>query len=199
MAQNSYQKLKTKIYPDTANIEVTRLRPLTVVARKHSREARRSRAPRWSMWLRLGPLMLLFGASTALAFDTAKIGQWGTLFLDDLAPTIAMTPPLQREIAEGLARIDKKEEAVRCFGMRFPGPWKHLGGARVSPYACDFGARWLLIRAKVRIVDRRGRSFDTITRTAMKRAIDIRETRLDWTWTTEDPTRGPPWHVRYAE
>jgi len=37
----------------------------------------------------------------------------------------------------------------------------------VSPYACDFGAMWLQIRATVRITDRRGQSFETITDKAM--------------------------------
>jgi len=123
----------------------------------------------------------------------------GDAVLDDLAPTIARAPQLRRDIKDALSQADKKEGEVRCFGMRFPGSWKNLGGARVAPYACDFGARWLLIHAKVRIVDRRGRSFDTITDAAMKHATDVRETRLEWKWTTEDPTRGPPWHVRYAD
>jgi hypothetical protein len=33
--------------------------------------------------------MLALATSFALAFDTSKVGQWGSLFLDDLAPLIA--------------------------------------------------------------------------------------------------------------
>jgi lipoprotein NlpI len=150
------------------------------------------------MRLRLVPLTVLFGISTALAFDTSKIGQWGSLFLDDLAPLTAKSARLQQEIDEALAQADKKAEEIRCFGMRFPGPWKNLSGLRVSPYACDFGGKYLEIHATVRVSDRRGRAFETITPKAMKNATKVSETNLNWKWTTEDPVTGPPWHVRYA-
>src|SRR5215831_16816123 len=80
---------------------------------------------------------------------------------------------------------NKKQENVTCVGMRFPGQCKHLGGLRVSPYACDFGAMWLQIRATVRITDRRSQSFETITVKAMNHATNVRETNLIWKWTTE--------------
>jgi hypothetical protein len=35
--------------------------------------------------LRLVPLALMLGTSSALAFDTSKLGQWGSLPLEDLA------------------------------------------------------------------------------------------------------------------
>src|SRR5215471_1133171 len=60
--------------------------------------------------------------------------------------------------------------------MRFPGQWKHLGGLRVSPYTCDFGAMWLQIRATVRITDRSGQVFETITDKAMNNATNVSET-----------------------
>ena len=44
-------------------------------------------------------------------------------------------------------------------------------------YACDFGGKWLHIRATVRITDRHGEAFETITAKAMK--------NLNWEWTTE--------------
>ena len=97
--------------------------------------------------LRLAPLALLLGTSSALAFDTSKLGQWGRLGLDDLASIIAKSARLQEEISEVLSEGYKKREDVTCVGMRFPGQWKNLGGLRVSPYACDFGAMWLQIRA----------------------------------------------------
>ncbi len=108
------------------------------------------------MHLRLALLVLLLGTTAALAFDTSKVGQWGLLFLDDLAPLIAKTPRLQHEVDQALAAANKKQQDVR-MGMRFPGAWKNLGGLRVSPYSCDFGAKWLRIDATVRITGRSAR------------------------------------------
>ncbi len=115
------------------------------------------------MPLRLVPLALLLGTSSALAFDTSKLGQWGSLPLDDLTPVIAKSARLQQEINKVLSEGNKKQGDVMCVGMRFPGQWKNLGGLRVSPYTCDFGAKWLQIHAAVRITNRRGQAFETIT------------------------------------
>ena len=137
------------------------------------------------MPLRLVPLALLLGTSSALAFDTSKLGQWGSLPLDDLTPVIAKSAELQQEINKALSEGNKKQGDVMCVGMRFPGQWKNLGGLRVSPYTCDFGAKWLQIHATVRISDRHGRAFATITAKAMKNATKVSETNLKWEWTTE--------------
>jgi hypothetical protein len=64
------------------------------------------------MSLRLVPLALLLGTSSALAFDTSKVGQWGSLFLDDLAPVIGQSARLQQEIDEALSQINKKPGEV---------------------------------------------------------------------------------------
>src|SRR5262249_52201320 len=90
--------------------------------------------------LRLIPLALMLGRSYSLAFVTRKLGKWGSLPLEDLASVIAKSARLQEEISQVLSEGNKKQEDVTCLGMRFPGQWKHLGGLRVSPYACDFGA-----------------------------------------------------------
>jgi hypothetical protein len=146
------------------------------------------------MFLRLVLLVLLLGASSALAFDTSKLGQWGSLPLDDLKPVIAKSARLQQEISKALPEANKKQEDVQCIGMRFPGPWKNLGGMRVSPYFCDFGGKWLQIDAIVRITDRRGRAFETITAKAMKNAANVNEANLNWKWTTECvPQSIPGW------
>src|SRR5256886_17435775 len=144
------------------------------------------------MSLILVTLALLLGTSSALAFDTRKLGQWGSLSLDDLTPLIANSAQLQQQINEALSEGNKRQEDVTCFGMRFPGPWKNLGGLRVSPYACDFGARWLQIHAAVRITNRRGQAFETITAEAMKNATNVSETNLNWKWTTECTPRSIP-------
>jgi hypothetical protein len=64
-------------------------------------------------------------------------------------------------------------------------------GYRVSPYICDFGAMWLQIHATVRITDRRGQAFETITTNAMNNATNVSETNLTWKWTTEFPPEVP--------
>ncbi len=144
------------------------------------------------MPLRLVPLALLLGTSSALAFDTSKLGQWGSLPLDDLTPVIAKSAELQQEINKALSESNKKQGDVMCAGMRFPGQWKNLGGLRVSPYTCDFGAKWLQIHAAVRITNRRGQAFETITAEAMKNATNVSETNLNWKWTTECTPRSIP-------
>jgi hypothetical protein len=144
------------------------------------------------MPLRLVPLALLLGTSSALAFDTSKLGQWGSLPLDDLTPVIAKSAELQQEINKALSEGNKKQGDVMCIGMRFPGQWKNLGGLRVSPYTCDFGAKWLQIHAAVRITNRRGQAFEMITAEAMKNATNVSETNLNWKWTTECTPRSIP-------
>src|SRR5262249_18540324 len=159
----------------------------------------RSRSWRVAMTLRVVPIALLLGTSTAMAFDTSKLIQFGTLPLDDLTPVTAKSAPLQQEINKALFEGNKKQEGVRCLGMRFPGPWKNLGGVRASPYACDFGAKWLQIHATVRITDRHGRAFETITAKAMKNATKVSETNLNWEWTTECGTAAYcAWYVGHA-
>ena len=144
------------------------------------------------MPLRLVPLALLLGTSSALAFDTSKLGQWGSLPLDDLTPVIAKSAELQQEINKALSEGNKKQGDVMCVGMRFPGQWKNLGGLRVSPYTCDFGAKWLQIHAAVRITNRRGQAFETIKAEVMKNATNVCETNLNWKWTTECTPRFIP-------
>jgi hypothetical protein len=132
---------------------------------------------------------LLLVATPAWAFDTTKLGQMGSLFLDDIGPLIARTPKLKGEVDAGLAAVGKKAEAIHCDGMRFPGQWTNLGGERVSPYTCDFGGKWLVIKATVRVTGRSRQIYDTITSAAMKNAIKVSETDLTWTWTTDDPNK----------
>src|SRR5215467_7258153 len=120
------------------------------------------------MTLRLVLVAFLLGTSSALAFDSSKLIQFGTLPLDDLTPVIAKSALLQKEISKALSEANRERADVRCLGMRFPGQWKNLGGLRVSPYACDFGAKWLRIHAAVRVTGHRGQAFERITATAMK-------------------------------
>lgn len=130
----------------------------------------------------------LLSSTPALAFDTQKLGQWGSLSLSDLAALIGKTPKLKAEIDQALAALKTDADAVKCTGRRFPGPWAELGGLRVAPYSCRFAdTKWLSIRATVRVSDKKGRAFDEPSPQAMKRAVNVSETDLRWTWTAKDP------------
>ena len=151
------------------------------------------------MTIRPVALALLFGSSAALAFDSTKVGQWGSLYLDDLSPILAKSAQLKQEVTAALSEKNKKPEDILCFGMRFPGAWKNLGGTRVAPYTCDFKGKYLRIDATVRVTGHGGRTFEAVNDTAMKRATDVSEKNLTWKWTTgDDPATGPPWSVRFA-
>src|SRR6516165_12003838 len=151
------------------------------------------------MAVRLVALALLLGTTVALAFDSTKIGQWGSLYLDDLSPILAKSAQLKQEVTAALTEKNKKPEDILCFGMRFPGAWKNLGGTRVAPYTCDFDGKYLRIDATVRVIGHGGRTFEVINDTAMKQATDVIEENLTWKWTTgDDPATGPPWSARFA-
>jgi hypothetical protein len=72
----------------------------------------------------------------------------------------------------------------------FPSQWTHLGGSRVSPYARDFGGRWLQISTTVRSPVEGGQVFDTITPATMKNATKLSESHPTWKWMKEDPSNG---------
>jgi hypothetical protein len=139
------------------------------------------------MLLRVVTLACALAASPALAFDTNKLGQRGSLPLDDLSALLAKSAQLQREVDGALREASKTKDDVMCDGMRFPGPWKELGGSRVGPYTCNFGSKWLKIETKVRVTGRKGKVFDTVTPAAMKNATDVTETTSTWKWTNEEP------------
>jgi hypothetical protein len=139
------------------------------------------------MLLRVVVLVCGLCVSPAFAFDTSKLGQRGSLPLDDLSPLLAKSAQLQREVDEELRKASKTKDDVMCDGMRFPGPWKELGGSRVGPYTCNIGNKWLKIETKVRITGRKGAVFEKVTPAAMKNATDITETNPTWKWSTEEP------------
>lgn len=138
--------------------------------------------------VRLALILFLLGISHAMAFDTRQLGQGGSLFLSDIMPVIATSAQLRREVDQRLSQVNKKADEIMCDGTRFPGPWVHLGGERVSPYTCDFGGKWLQIKATVQISDGRGRTFEKVTPEAMKAAKNVKETNLKWTWTDQEPS-----------
>jgi len=123
----------------------------------------------------------------AAAFDTSKIGVGGSLFLDDITPLISKSPQLKREVDAALVKVGKKAENITCSGMRFPGQWKELGGARTAPYTCEIGDQTLEIRARTRITGRKGKVYEAITPDAMKSADTITEDQPVWTWKKAEP------------
>jgi hypothetical protein len=134
-------------------------------------------------------LALIFLLQPALAFDTRKLGQWGSLDLSDLDELIGKAPKLRAEVDAALAQAKKTAEQVKCVGQRFPGPWKELGGYRVAPYTCWFADdKWLNISADVKVIDKRGHAFTEPSDRAMKRAVKFIEGRPTWNWTEKDPT-----------
>jgi hypothetical protein len=72
------------------------------------------------MFARRIPFVLLLVSSSAMAFDTTKLGQFGTLGLDEVMSLIDKSPQLKREVTEAVAKTKKADE-IRCDGMRFPG------------------------------------------------------------------------------
>jgi hypothetical protein len=139
------------------------------------------------MFARGIPFLLILVASSAMALDTSKLDQWGSLGLDEITSIIDKSPQLKGEIAEALVKANKKADDIRCEGTRFSSRWRNLAGERASPYICNIGDRWLEIRTTARVTGRRGKVFATITPEAMKSATDISETNPTWKWTDQDP------------
>jgi hypothetical protein len=56
------------------------------------------------MFARRIPFVLLLVSSSAMAFDTTKLGQFGTLGLDEMMSLIDKSPQLKREVIEAVAK-----------------------------------------------------------------------------------------------
>ena len=138
---------------------------------------------------RLMLFALLVHATPALAFDTAKLSQGGSLPLDadELQALIGKSSKLEREIDRAVAKAGKKPAEIICDGKRFSNAWKELSGRRVSPYHCDIGGQWLTIRANVRVFDARGKLYQSINRKGMERADTVKESDPSWTWSDQEP------------
>jgi hypothetical protein len=139
------------------------------------------------MFARGVPFVLLLIASSATALDTTKLGQFGSLGLDEMMPLIDKSRQLKREVTEAVAKTNLKADEIRCDGMRFPGQWRNLSGERTSPYVCNIGDKWLEVRATVRVSSRGGKVFETITPEAMKSATTVGEKNPTWKWTDHYP------------
>jgi hypothetical protein len=132
-------------------------------------------------------IALLLSAMPAFAFDTTKLGQGGTLPLEDIQAVINQSSKLKQEVDETIAKAGKKPDAIICDGMRFPRSWKELGGMRVAPYHCQIGGKWITIRTKVRVTDKKGKLYQSINRKAMNSADNVKETDPTWSWSDKEP------------
>jgi len=139
------------------------------------------------MPLKAVPIALALMVTPALAFDTSKLGQGGSLPLSDLMPLIGKSAKLKREVERALAESKKTADDVMCDGVRFPGDWVNLSGERVAPYTCEFSGKWLRINTRVRVTGKNGRVFESITPAAMQNATDVSESNPTGKWTTTDP------------
>jgi hypothetical protein len=140
--------------------------------------------------LRLILIAVLLSATPAMAFDSTKLDQGGSLILDDMSKLIEQAPRLKQEVGDMLAEKHKKMDEIICTGMRFSSAWKELGGVRVAPYDCDFKGKWLHIDAQVRLFDRKGHEFKSISRAAMQNTVKFTQSHPTWKWSDKPP---PDW------
>ena len=140
-------------------------------------------------WMVLAALVMC--ATPALAFDTSKLAQGGSLKLDDdtIQALIGQSSKLGQEIDQAVAKAGKKPADIICDGKRFSNAWKELSGRRVSPYHCHIGAKWLTIRANVRVFDAKGKLYQSINRKGMEQANVVKENHPTWTWSDKAPAQ----------
>jgi hypothetical protein len=120
-------------------------------------------------------------------FDSRSIEAAGTLVLDDIKSLIRQAPRLKDEITSALRNAKTTARDVVCIGRRIDGSWKYLAGARVQPYVCRIGERWLEITAELRISGASGEHYSTVNVLAAQNARYIKETNPRWTWTDIKP------------
>lgn len=120
-------------------------------------------------------------------FDSRRIEGVGTLLLEDVMPLVRQAPRLRDEVDAALREANKTAQDVICIGKRIDGSWKFLAGARVQPYACKIGERWLEITAELRVSGAGGEHYSTVSDIAAQNARTIKETSPRWTWTTTKP------------
>lgn len=130
---------------------------------------------------------LLLAATPALAFDSTKLDQGGSLPLSDMKALIDQAPKLRQEVDRMLTEKHKTMDEITCGGMRFSNAWKELGGARAAPYDCDFKGKWLHVEARVRLFARNGHEYKTISRAAMRNTVRFTETHPTWQWSDKAP------------
>ena len=121
-------------------------------------------------------------------FDSRRIEGAGTLLLDDIMALVGQAPRLRDEVQAALQEINQMPKDITCIGKRIDGRWKYLAGARVQPYVCKIGTRWLELSADLHISGTRGEPYSTVSDIAAQNAKTIKETNPRWTWTTVKPS-----------
>jgi hypothetical protein len=104
------------------------------------------------MFARGIPFVLLLVSSSAMALDTAELGQFGSLSLDEMMPLIDKSLQLKHAVGDAVAKAKMKADEIGCVGRRFPGQWHNLAGERTAPYVCKIGDKWLEVRATVEVL-----------------------------------------------
>ena len=85
------------------------------------------------------------------------------------------TPRLRDEVDAALREAGKKAHGHhRASASGIDGNWKHLAGARVQPYTCKIGERWLEITAELRISGAAGEHYSTVSDIAAQNATNDR-------------------------
>jgi hypothetical protein len=125
--------------------------------------------------------------ASAQLFDSSRLESTGSLLLEDIMKLIRQSPRLADEVNSALDEIKTTPQDIACIGRRMDGRWRYLAGARVQPYICRFGARWLEISADLRVYGRRGESYRTVSEIATTNARTIKESNPRWTWTSTRP------------
>jgi hypothetical protein len=64
------------------------------------------------MFARGIPFVLLLVSSSAMAFDTTKLGQFGSLGLDEMMSLIDKSPQLKREVTDAVAKTKVKGDEI---------------------------------------------------------------------------------------
>ena len=123
-------------------------------------------------------------------FDSRRIEGVGTLTLAEIMRLVQQNPRLRDEVDTALREAGKKADETPCIGKRI-GNWKNLAGARVQPYTCKIGDRWLRIAAELRISGAAGEHYSTVSDLAAQNATKIDESNPRWTWTTTKPSDWP--------
>jgi hypothetical protein len=120
-------------------------------------------------------------------FDTRQIEGGGTLLLKDIMALVRQSPLLASEVAAALKKLGRTPADTPCVGKHLDGRWRHLAGARVEPYVCRIGERWLEIRADLEVRGRRGETYVTASDITRRNARSVRESNPRWTWRTTRP------------
>jgi hypothetical protein len=120
-------------------------------------------------------------------FDSRRLEGTGTLLLGDIMNLVRQSSRLADEVTSALRDVKKQASEIVCIGKRMDGGWQYLAGARVQPYICKIGDRWLELGADPVVRGARGETYVALSEVARKNARSVKESNPRWTWTSEKP------------